>query len=203
MKTSSTCLVAIPLLIAGSIAFSGCGKSGTPTTIAYRQVGICKSYVTEAGTEEKTKSDEGFAVIKVETIDNSNNGSAFYFDPQRLYVNQSDPETLKKNVYSWVRRFVNPDPRIGKALSLKYVGPTTIAKGEKMDDVGYALIPLATNNPTGGPEADKYNFKVVYDTGTGDRGNIESVSEGILIQKTNPQDATDSITENCKELPLK
>ena len=81
--------------------------------------------------------------------------------------------------------------------------PTDVAKGEKLDDVGFFPIPLATNNPTGGPEADKYNFKVVYDTGTGDRGNIESVSEGILIEKTNPPDATYSIIENCKELPLK
>ncbi len=203
MKTSSTCFVSIPLLIAGSIALSGCGKSANPTTIAYKQVGICKSYVTEAGTEEKAKTDEAFAVFKLETIDNTKNGSGFYFDPQRLYVNQSDPETLKKNVYSWVRRFVNPDPRIGKALATKYVTQTDVAKGEKLDDAGFFLIPLATNNPTGGPEADKYNFKVVYDTGTGDRGNIESVSEGILIQKTNPPDATYSIIENCKELPLK
>jgi hypothetical protein len=203
MKTSSTCLVSIPLLVAGSIALSGCGKTANPTTIAYRQVGICKSYVTEAGTEEKAKSDEGFAVFKIETIDNSSNGSAFYFDPQRLYVNQSDPETLKKNVYSWVRRFINPDPRIGKALAVKYIAATTIGKGEKLDDVGFWLIPLGINNPTGGPDADKYNFKVVYDTGTGDRGNIESVSEGILIQKTNPPDAAYSIIENCKELPLK
>ena len=63
MKTSSTCFVSISLLIAGSIALSGCGKSANPTTIAYKQVGMCKSYVTEAGTEEKAKTDEAFAVF--------------------------------------------------------------------------------------------------------------------------------------------
>jgi hypothetical protein len=204
MKTSSTCIASIPLLVAGSIALSGCGRSSsTPTTISYRQVGICTSYVTESGTEEKAKTDEAFAVFKIEAVDNSKNGTFFNFDPQRLYVNQSDPETLKKNVYSWVRRFVNPDPRIGKALSVKYITSTNISKGEKLDDVGYALIPLATNNPTGGPDADKLNFKVTFDTGTGDRGNIESVAEGILITKTNPPDTAYSITENCKDLPLK
>ena len=79
----------------------------------------------------------------------------------------------------------------------------TIPKGEKVDDVGFALVPLATNNPTGGPEADQLNFKLEYDTGTSQRGSIESVSEGILFVKANPPDTKYSVIENCKELPLK
>lgn len=201
MKTSNI-LLSVPLLVAGSIALSGCGKSSSPTTISYRQVGICKSYVTQASTQT-AKADEGFAIFKIESIDNSKNGSSFYFDPERLYVNQSSPEQMKGNVYSWIRRFFSPDPRIGTALGVKYITATTVPNGAKIDDVGYALIPLATNNPTGGPDSNKYNFKVVYDTGTGDRGNIESVSEGILITKTNPPDTNYAVVEDCKDLQLK
>ena len=202
-KTSNIGLLSVPLLVAGSIALSGCGKSSsTPTTISYRQVGICKSYETPASTQT-AKADEGFAVFKFESIDNSKNGSSFYFDPERIYVNQSSPEQLKGNVYNWVRRFFNPDPRIGTALGVKYLKATTVANGEKLDDVGFALIPLATNNPTAGPEFDKSNFKIAYDTGTGERGNIESVSEGILVTKTNPPDTSYTVVEDCKELPFK
>ncbi len=203
MKPSNIAILSIPFLVLGSIALSGCSRgSDTHTTITYHQVGMCTRYVTDGGIEEKAKTDEAFGLFKIDSVDNSKNGAGFYFDPLRLYVNQSDPETLKKNVYSWIRRFVNPDPRIGKALGVKYIMATDIRKGEKLDDVGFALIPLATNNPTGGPEADKFNFKVTFDTGTGDRGNIESVSEGILVVKTIPPDTKYAVIENCKELPL-
>jgi hypothetical protein len=200
MKTSSTSIVSIPLLVAGSIALSGCGKSGTPTTITYHQVGICKSYETSA--VQNANTDQGFAVFKIESVDNTNNGSAFYFDPVRFYVNQST-KAQQGNIYAQNRRFMVPDQRIGPALGVKYVDKITIPNGEKVDDVGYILISLGTNNPSGGPEADKYNFNVTFDTGSGDRGGFDSVAEGIHIIKTNPPDTKYTIVENCKELPFK
>ena len=106
-------------------------------------------------------------------------------------------------MYSWNRRFVNKDPRFGKALGVKYVADATIQKGEKLDDAGFALIPLATNNPTGGPEAEQLNFQLAYDTGTSDRGSVQSVNEGMIITKTNPADTKYTVVENCKELALK
>jgi hypothetical protein len=203
MKTSNICTLSVPLLVAGSIALSGCGRStSAPTTVTYHQVGICTSYVTPSGTEEKTKTDEGFAIFKIESVDNTKYNDIFNFDPERFYINQSNAEQRKGNVYAWNRRFVNPDPRFGKAMGVKYITSATIPKGEKIDDVGFALVPLATNNPTGGPEADQLNFKLEYDTGTNERGNIESVSEGMLFVKTNPADTKYTVTENCKDLPL-
>ena len=62
-------------------------------------------------------------------------------------------------------------------------------KGEKLDDAGFAVIPLATNNPTGGPESEALNFKLDYDTGTSERGSTQSVSEGMIMTKTNPPDS--------------
>jgi len=201
MKPSTISILSVPLLAAGAIALSGCGKSGTPTTITYHQIGICKSFVT-AGTPQQPNAGEGFAIFKVESIDNSKNGSAFYFDPVRFYVNQSTAET-KGNIYKRDQRFMNADSRIGPALGVKYVEKITVPKGEKVDDVGFFLIPLGLNNPSGGPEADKWNFDVTFDTGSGERGGFESVAEGIKIVKTNPPDTKYTVIENCKELPFK
>jgi len=198
MKTSTTSILSVPLLAAASIALSGCGQGGsTPTTIAYHQVGICKRYVTTTSTQQ-ARADEGYAVFKVDTVDNTKNGSTFYFDPVRFYVNQSNADQ-KGNIYKQDRRFMASDSKIGPALGVKYVDKITVAKGEKADDVGFFIIPLATNNPSGGPIADQYN--IAYDTGSGDRGTFDSVNEGILIVQSNPPDTT--IIENCKELPLK
>jgi len=177
MKPSTISILSVPLLAAGAIALSGCGKSGTPTTITYHQIGICKSYVT-AGTPQQPNAGEGFAIFKVESIDNSKNGSAFYFDPVRFYVNQSTAET-KGNIYKRDQRFMNADSRIGPALGVKYVDKITVPKGEKVDDVGFFLIPLGLNNPSGGPEADKWNFDVTFDTGSGERGGFERPARGI------------------------
>jgi hypothetical protein len=204
MKTSTISILTVPMLIAGSIALSGCGRStSAPTTITYREVGICTGYQTQGTAEEKAGPNEGFAVFKIESIDNTKYNDIFNFDPQRIYVNQSNAEQQKKNVYSWNRRFVNPDPRFGKAMGVKYIASSTIPKGEKVDDVGFVLVPLATNNPTGGPEADALNFTLAYDTGTNERGNIESVNEGILFVKTNPPDTKYTVISNCKDLALK
>ncbi len=209
MKTSTRCFLSVPVLIAGSIALSGCGRStSSPTTVSYHQVGICKSYETPNGVEQ-AKANEGFAIFKIEAVDNTKYNDFFNFDPGRFYVNQSNAQQLGGskyeggNVYSWNRRFVNKDPRFGKVLGVKYVSDATISKGEKLDDAGFAVIPLATNNPSGGPEAEALNFKLDYDTGTSERGSTQSVNEGMIITKTNPPDTKYTVVEDCKELSLK
>jgi hypothetical protein len=85
-------------------------------------------------------------------------------------------------------------------MGVKYVAEVNVPAGGKLDDAGFALISLATNNPTGIPEADKYDFQLIYDTGSDDRGNIKSVSEGIIFVRTNPANTKWSVIENCKEL---
>jgi hypothetical protein len=201
MKPSTISILSVPLLAAGSIALSGCGQHASkPTVITYHQVGICKSYETSA--VQNAKPDEGFGVFKIESVDNSNNGSSFYFDPVRFYVNQSTKEQ-QGNIYAQNRRFMVPDLRIGEALGVKYVDKITIPNGGKVDDVGFILIALGTNNPSAAAGGDPLNFNVTFDTGTGDRGGFDSVAEGIQIVKTNPPDTKYTIIENCKELPLK
>jgi len=190
------------MLVAGSIALSGCGRSAsTPTTITYHQVGVCKTYETPSGAQQ-AKNNEGFAIFKIESVDNTKYNNLFKFDPGRFYVDQTTVDGKSKGIYGWDRRFVNKDPRFGKAMGVKYVAEAEIQAGQKLEDAGFALIPLATNNPTGIPEADQYNFQLVYDTGSDDRGNMVSASEGIIFVRTNPANTKWSVVEDCKELPL-
>jgi len=202
MKASTKCILSVPMLVAGSIALSGCGRSAsTPTTITYHQVGVCKTYETPSGAQQ-AKNNEGFAIFKIESVDNTKYNNSFKFDPGRFYVDQTTVDGKSKGIYGWDRRFVNKDPRFGKAMGVKYVAEAEIQAGQKLEDAGFALIPLATNNPTGIPEADQYNFQLVYDTGSDDRGNMVSASEGIIFVRTNPADTKWSVVEDCKELPL-
>ena len=202
MKASTKCFLSVPMLVAGSIALSGCGRSAsTPTTITYHQVGVCKTYETPSGAQQ-AKNNEGFAIFKIESVDNTKYNNSFKFDPGRFYVDQTTVDGKSKGIYGWDRRFVNKDPRFGKAMGVKYVAEAEIQAGQKLEDAGFALIPLATNNPTGIPEADQYNFQLVYDTGSDDRGNMVSASEGIIFVRTNPTDTKWSVVEDCKELPL-
>jgi len=202
MKASTKCFLSVPMLVAGSIALSGCGRSAsTPTTITYHQVGVCKTYETPSGAQQ-AKNNEGFAIFKIESVDNTKYNNLFKFDPGRFYVDQTTVDGKSKGIYGWDRRFVNKDPRFGKAMGVKYVAEAEIQAGQKLEDAGFALIPLATNNPTGIPEADQYNFQLVYDTGSDDRGNMVSASEGIVFVRTNPADTKWSVVEDCKELPL-
>jgi len=202
MKASTKCFLSVPMLVAGSIALSGCGRSAsTPTTITYHQVGVCKTYETPSGAQQ-AKNNEGFAIFKIESVDNTKYNNPFKFDPGRFYVDQTTVDGKSKGIYGWDRRFVNKDPRFGKAMGVKYVAESEIQAGQKLEDAGFALIPLATNNPTGIPEADQYNFQLVYDTGSDDRGNMVSASEGIIFVRTNPANTKWSVVEDCKELPL-
>jgi hypothetical protein len=81
------------------------GRSPTnPTTISYSQLGVCKVWTTPAGNVEKAKTDEGFAVFKIETIDNTKPSDSFNLDPERLYVDQTKAE-MKAKIYLF--RFVD------------------------------------------------------------------------------------------------
>jgi hypothetical protein len=64
----------------GGNALSGCGRSSSsPTDISYRQVAICKGYETPAGPITAA-ANEGFAVFKIESVDNKKFGSKFLFN---------------------------------------------------------------------------------------------------------------------------
>jgi hypothetical protein len=210
-------------LISGSITLSGCDQG--PVNISYHQVGICKGYDTAAGPVT-ARSDEAFAIFKIEAVDNTKPGESFRFDPTHLYVDQSTPEQkAKKAVWDRNRRFVYPDPRFARNIGVSSAEETTIPGGAIREINGFAVVPLAINNPSGGPEANKYSFELVYDTWSTDEheagavggsfafvvvllqslvfGGRELASKHIDLIKTNASETTQSVTDNCKALSFK
>lgn len=158
---SNTSILSVSLVISGSIALPDAARSAA---ISYHQVGICKGYDTAAGPV-KARSDEAFAVFKIEAVDNTKTSGSFDFDPTHLYVDQSTPEQkAKKAVWDKNRRFVYPDPRFARNMGVSSAVETTIPEGTKLEINGIAIVPLGINNPSAGLEANQYSFDLVYDT---------------------------------------
>jgi cytochrome c556 len=164
MRPSNTCARSVALLISASIALSGCGRGATrPINISYRQVGICKGYDTAAG-RVTARSEEAFAIFKIEAVDNTQSSERFDFDPTHLYVDQSTPEQKAKTaVWDKNRRFVYSDQRFAQNVGVSSAVESTIPEGIKREINGFAVVPLDINNPSGGPEANQYSFDLVYD----------------------------------------
>ncbi len=222
MRLANTSILSVSLLISGSIALPGAAHSAA--IISYHQVGICKRYDTPAGPVT-ARSDEGFAIFKIEAVDNTKTSGSFDFDPTHLYVDQSTPEQkAKKAVWDKNRRFVYLDPRFAQNMSVSSAVETTIPEGAKREINGFAVVPLGINNPSGGPEANQYSFDLVYDTWSTDEheangpggsffwifalgevlfGGPKLGSKAIDLVKTNASETTWSVAGNCKELPFK
>jgi hypothetical protein len=204
METSRLYFLSVPVFITVSM-LSGCGSgSGQPTNISYRQVGICKGFTAASGPVT-SKPDEGYAVFKIETVDNTKSNKAFAFDPKLLYIDQSTPQQHAKQLWEWDRRYASTDSRFPQSLGISLAPETTIPAGGKLDANSFLVIPLGINNPSGGPEENKFAFQLLYDSGNSENtasGQIR-VSEGIVFNKTNAADSKWTVTENCKELALK
>ena len=204
METSRLYFLSVPVFVAVSM-LSGCGRgSGQPTNISYRQVGICKSFAAASGPVT-SKADEGFAVFKIETVDNTKSNKAFAFDPKLLYVDQSTPAQHAKQLWEWDRRYTSTDSRFPQTMGISMAPESTISAGGKLDVNSFVVIPLGINNPSGGPEEYEFAFELVYDFGNSENtasGQIR-LSEGIVFNKTNADDTKWTVVENCKELALK
>ncbi len=204
METSRLYFLSVPVLIAVSM-LSGCGRgSEQPTNISYRQVGICKSFAAPSGLLT-SRADEGYAVFKIGTVDNTKSNKAFVFDPKLLYVDQSTPQQHAKQLWEWDRRFASADSRIPQSLGISLAPEAAVPAGGKLDVNSFVVIPLGINNPSGGPEENKFAFQLLYDSGTSENtgsGQIR-ISEGIVFNKTNAAETKWTVTENCKELALK
>jgi hypothetical protein len=213
--------VAMTLALGG---FTAPAFAAETIAISYHQVGICKGYDTAAGPVT-TRSDEAFAIFKIETVDNTKSKKSFDFDPTHLYVDQSNPEQQAKTaVWDKNRRFVFPDARFAQNMGVSSAVETTIPEGTKREINGFAVVPLGINNPSGGPEAHQYSFDLVYDTWSTDEhenngpggglffivvmveslfGGKNLASNTIDLIKTNLPEKTWSVTDNCKALSFK
>jgi hypothetical protein len=220
MRPATKCILSVSLLISGSIALPDAARSAA-ISISYHQVGICD---TAAGPVT-TRSDEAFAIFKIEAVDNTKPSGSFDFDPTHLYVDQSTPEQKAKTaVWDKNRRFVYSDPRFAQNMGVSSAVGTTIPQGTKLEINGFAVVPLGINNPSGGPEANQYSFGLVYDTWSTDEHETNVVGGGfafavVLVQslfggpklgsktidliKTNASETRWSVTDNCKALSFK
>jgi len=202
MKTSTIAIWTAPLLAAGAITLSGCGQRSptNPTTISYEQVGVCKMWAEPTGFEQKVRANELFAIFKIDSIDNSKPSSEFGFDPERMYVNQSTEEQLKKNLSFQTRQFMVADPRFAKAMGVSPPHRATVPGNQKVDVNAYFLVPVAPDLPADKPPVGN-SYELTYDT-TNPIDQWQSASSGIVMTKTNPG-ATFNAVESCKELAYK
>jgi hypothetical protein len=190
------------MLVAGSIALSGCGKRSAtnPTMISYSQVGVCKSYATLTGNEEKAKPNEGFVIFKIETIDNAKQSDTFYLDPERLMVDQTTAEFQQKDISRRSRRFIDADPRFAQAMGVKGLARAAFPANEKTDVNSFVIVPLRLDIGLGGPNAKQYSFDLLYDTTTTE---VQVGTNDVVTAKTNAAVAEYPVIENCKELAYK
>jgi hypothetical protein len=212
------------MFVTMSIVLSGCDRD--PINISYRQVGICKGYDSAAGPV-RARSDEAFAIFKIEGVDNTKSSKRFDFDPTHLYVDQSNPaQQAKKAVWDKNRRFVFSDARFAQSMGVSSAVETTIPDGTKLEINGFTVVPLGINNPSGGPEANQYSFDLVYDIWSTDEHETNAAggtfsfvvvllqwlfggqkqdlaSKNIDLSKTNASETTWSVTDNCKALSFK
>ena len=203
MRTSTIAIWTAPLLAAGVIALSGCGQrsAANPTTINYSQIGVCKTWTTSAGTEEKANADEIFAVFKIDSIDNSKPSSDFGFDPDRLYVDQSTAEQRTKNLSFQIRRFIVADPRFTQAMGVSPPGRATVPGNQNHNVNGFLFVPVSTNMPADKPPVGN-SFDLIYDT-TNPIEQWQTSAGGIVMAKTNPPGASFTAVESCKDLAYK
>ena len=194
-------MLSIPMLVAGSIALSGCGKrsAANPTKISYSQVGICKSYATLTGDEEKAKPGNGFAIFKIETVDNAKQNSPFNLDPERFYVDQTPAGKAGMSLSFQSRRFMDANPRFVQAMGVKGLARAAFPANQKTDVNSFIIVPLVLN-PTGGPEADQTSFDLIYDTTTTE---VQTGTKEVVATKSSAADAKYPVIENCKELAYK
>jgi hypothetical protein len=185
-----------------NIALSGCGRRSAtnPTIISYSEVGVCKSYATLTGNEEKAKPNGGFAIFKIETVDNTKQSSPFNLDPERFFVDQTPAEMKQKNISFQSRRFMDANPRFAQAMGVTGLARAAFPANHKTDVNSYVIVPVGLDNPTGGPDADQYSFDLIYDTTTSGQ---QTGSKDVVATKTNPADTKYSVVENCKELAFK
>ena len=139
-------------------------------------------------------------------------------------MDQTPAEMKQKNISFQSRHFMIRDPRFAQAMGVTDVARAAFPANEKVDVNSFVIVPVALNNPSGGPEANKYSFDLVYDTwstseheANGPGGGFffifamgESLfggpklgSKTIDLIKTNPSETRWSVTDNCKALSFK
>jgi len=152
--------------------------SGGNTGITYHQVGACNGYDTSGG-EVSAGEYQAFVTFQVEAVDNSRVGSAFEFDPSRLYIEQNGKKVRIDPNLAYVKDILGPFA----------VLPETVQPYHILGLNGYCTLVASTSNKTDPQEeANNTAYFLKYD--------------GVLITKTNSSRTSWPKTQNCHDMTL-
>src|SRR5215213_546178 len=97
-----SCLT-IPLLLAATCPPTAPAPS--PVTITFEQIGACNGYQQTTGpggsgphTTISAGPKAAFVAFRILRIDNSQNGSDFNFDPERIFINERPTEHVSTSL---------------------------------------------------------------------------------------------------------
>src|SRR6185437_14595746 len=127
------------LLLAALLTLAGCPGPlvGPAAIIRYQQIGACNGVGTAVGTIGPGAS-EALVLFQIDSIDNTQTGLSFAFDPAKLYVSGPRDE------------FINPSLTAARAfLGNRQVQARTIQAGQQTSfpPASYGMVVVATTNP--------------------------------------------------------
>jgi hypothetical protein len=169
------------LLVIGFL--TACGNPDV--TITYHQIGACNGFPTNSG-ETNVGPNQAYVVFGIEKIDNPNgSGATFNFDPNKLFVN------------STVKDFVNTSDLIFSNILGPFSATTaTITQGNSINFAVSAQVAtvVQTAASDGAVEANKTNYTLLYNVGSGD--------PGVILVKSDASQTSWPLTENCQAISL-
>jgi hypothetical protein len=159
----------------------GCGPPPLgPVLINYHQVGACGYFTTPSGLTS-AGANQAYVVFEIESIDNSNSGSQFTFDPTKLNIHANTFFAPGTQFYTYI---------LG---SLAVGPPIQVAGGLKQPLGKFGALFVQTSNPDGAVEANQTSYFLSYQHQAGE--------PLVFPVKTNASQTSWPDTEDCCNLP--
>jgi hypothetical protein len=163
----------------------GPGCNGLPVTITYHQTGACNGFVSPGGATS-AGPNAAYVIFGIERINNALGLSAFAFDPNRLFVQQTTARFLDSNLALYAQ-----------VLGPFAATPTTVAVGANLGFVAVAqgATVVSTGTADGAVEANKTSYFLQYDR--------QPTDPQITLVKSNAPITSFPLTQDCKTITLK
>ena len=162
----------------------GAGCQPTPVTINYHQTGACNGDPS-ASVPYNAGPNQAYVVFHIESIDNSLGGSTnFFFDPSRLFVQQSTGEDFFNSSLGIYPDLFGPFAAV----------PATVSAGNVLafSFGAFGATVVTTTNPDGAAEANQTSYLLGY--------NQSLTDPPVEFDKTNQSQTSFPDTEDCSTL---
>jgi hypothetical protein len=162
----------------------GAGCQPTPVTINYQQTGACNGDPS-ASVPYNAGPNQAYVVFHIESIDNSLGGSTnFFFDPSRLFVQQSTGEDFFNSSLGIYPDLFGPFAAV----------PATVSAGNVLafSFGAFGATVVTTTNPDGAAEANQTSYLLGY--------NQSLTDPPVEFDKTNQSQTSFPDTEDCSTL---